>query len=150
MNKTLILVAVGALVLPVAVFATYNDVSLTTGSAISVSGGTLTGDGGATLESLTVGSSSFTVVMPANSSFNFASADRLTITVTGDLGSVTATSNCGSSSATYSFSNPSGGSQLNLTIEVGSATCNGGSSIRISSTSVTFGVGGGGGGGGGD
>ncbi|OHA44104.1 MAG: hypothetical protein A3G03_01520 [Candidatus Taylorbacteria bacterium RIFCSPLOWO2_12_FULL_44_15c] len=131
------------------VFAAYDDVSLSTGSEISVSGGTLTGAGGATLESLTVDTSTFTVVMPANSSFTFASADKKTITVTGSLGSVTVTSNCGSSSSTYTFTNPSSGSTLNLTIEVGSATCSGGLSVRNNSNSVTFGVGGGGGGGGG-
>src|SRR3989344_2190154 len=106
MNKTLILVAVGTLVLPAAVFATYNDVSLTIGSAISVSGGTLTGDGGATLESLTVDTGTFLVVMPAGSNFNFVSATKKTIAITGDLGSVTATSNCGDSSSTYTFTNP--------------------------------------------
>src|SRR3989344_4251724 len=119
LNKLITGLVVTVLLLSAGVaFGAYNDVSLTNGSAISVAGGTLTGDSGATLESLTVGASTFAVAMPAGSSFNFASADKKTITVTGDLGSVTATSNCGASSATYAFTNPSSGSTLNLTIEV--------------------------------
>src|SRR3989344_990059 len=149
LNKLITGLVVTVLLLSAGVaFGAYNDVSLTNGSAISVAGGTLTGDSGATLESLTVGASTFAVVMPAGSSFNFASADKKTITDTGDLGSVTVATNCGDSSATYAFTNPAGGSQLNLTIEVGSATCNGGLSSKSGST-ITFGVAGGGGGGGG-
>ena len=147
LNKLITGLVVTVLLSAGVAFGAYNDVSLTNGSAISVAGGTLTGDSGATLESLTVGASTFAVVMPAGSSFNFASADKKTIAITGDLGSVTATSNCGASSATYAFSNPSTGTTLSLIVEVGSATCTGGLSAK-SGSGVVFGVGGGGGGGG--
>ncbi|KKU50956.1 MAG: PE-PGRS family protein [Parcubacteria group bacterium GW2011_GWA2_47_10b] len=144
MKKILLIVSI--LFLPLISYAAYDDVSLSTGSEITVSGGTLTGDNGATLESLDVGADNFTVVMPAGSSFNFASANKKTITVTGGLGSVAVTSNCGASSATYAFSNPSSGTTLSLIVEVGSATCTGGLSAK-SGSGVVFGVGGGGGGG---
>ena len=124
MKKILLIVSI--LFLPLISYAAYDDVLLSTGSEITVSGGTLTGDNGATLESLDVGADNFTVVMPAGSSFNFASANKKTITVTGGLGSVAVTSNCGASSATYTFSNPSTGTTLSLIVEVGSATCTGG------------------------
>ena len=144
MKKILLIVSI--LFLPLISYAAYDDVLLSTGSEITVSGGTLTGDNGATLESLDVGADNFTVVMPAGSSFNFASANKKTITVTGGLGSVAVTSNCGASSATYTFSNPSTGTTLSLIVEVGSATCTGGLSAK-SGSGVVFGVGGGGGGG---
>jgi len=62
MKKILLIVSI--LFLPLISYAAYDDVLLSTGSEITVSGGTLTGDNGATLESLDVGADNFTVVMP--------------------------------------------------------------------------------------
>lgn len=140
--KFLTLVAVGALILPTAVFAAYNDVSLSSPGLITVGGVNLKiGPDAGTIERITVNTSSLEVVMLANSALDITSSDRRTLTFSG-LGTTETSSSCDSSQSRYSLGNPAGGSSATITITVDAGVCTG-----VSGGGVATGVTGGGGGG---
>ena len=87
MKKLLTLVSITALLLPSLAFAAYNDVSLTTGVTLSVNSITLNVSGStATIESIEVGSTTFTVTLQANSAFEVTAPDFNVLTTNQPLG----------------------------------------------------------------
>lgn len=143
MKKYFILVSASSLLLFIPIiftFAAYNDVQMSSdGNAIintasvnlSVSGSQ------ANIDSITVDTGNFQVVMSGNSYIQVTSSDRRRFTVSGELGSVTQSSTCTASESVLSLNNPSTGAQVTLTITPEISTC------------VVSGGGGGGGSGGG-
>lgn len=128
MKKYFILVSASSLLLliPVFVFAAYNDVQMSSdGNAIintasinlSVSGSQ------ANLDSITVETGNFQVVMSGNSYIQVTSSDRRRLTVSGDLGSVTQSFTCTASESVLSLNNPSTGAQVTLTVTPETSTC---------------------------
>lgn len=134
-KKTKLLLAVLTLaVFPVASFAAFNDVTLTTDAVISVGGANLSISGSsATVESITAGENSFDVVLQSGSSISITSSDRKTFTVSPNSGDFTSSGTCDSSS-----------SSLTITA-TGSITLTVTPSTVCSSTSSGGGSGGGGG-----
>lgn len=145
--KTYVLKFIGLIiglgVLPMFAFAAYNDVTLgSSDTLLTVGGVSITvAAPSAVLESIEVGSGTFTVVMPGNSFLRVTSSDRRTLSTPGT--SITVTSSCTDSLSTYTFDSPAHLSAQTLTITVDAGTCTTGG------TSGGSGGGGGGGGGGG-
>ena len=72
MKKLLLSGSIVALLLPALAFAAYNDVSLTTDTVLSVNGITLNVSGStATIESIVVGATNFTVTLQGNAASTF-------------------------------------------------------------------------------
>src|SRR3989344_3953484 len=72
MKKLLVSGTIASLLLPGLAFAAYSDVSLTTDTVLSVNGITLNVSGStATIESIVVGSTTFTVTLQANAASTF-------------------------------------------------------------------------------
>lgn len=142
MKKHLILISASSLLLsvPIFTFGAYNDVQMSSdGNAIintasinlSVSGSQ------ANIDSITVDTGNFQVIMSGNSSIQVTSSDRRRLTVSGDTGSVSQTFTCTASESVLALSNPITGAQVTLTVTPETSTC------------VVSGGGGGGGGSGG-
>ncbi len=106
--------SIGAIILsllvPLAItHAAYTDVVLTTDTILTVGGYTLTVSGSsASLESIAVGTSDFSVVVPAGSTVTIASASRQSFTVDG-VPSTYVTKTCSDTASTLVVAAPSGG-----------------------------------------
>src|SRR3989338_2663063 len=79
---------------PLAVFAAYNDVTLGSGSVLTVNGATLSvSGGGATIQSITVDSSTFDVTLGPNSNIQVTSSAARDMTAT-QVASLIITGSC--------------------------------------------------------
>src|SRR3989338_7935726 len=151
-KKFLLSSSIAALLLPGLALAAFNDVSLSTSAILSVGGVTLNVSGSAaTIKSIAVGASSFTVTLLPGSSIEVQSTDRKVI-ATDAPQSYIITDACTATESTLKLS--SSISTGSMTITPSSSTCSGnatGNSTTIVSTGSGSGspVGGGGGGGGG-
>jgi len=92
MKKLLISSSIAVLLLPGLAFAAYNDVSLTTGTVLSVNGITLNVSGSsAVIESLVVGSTNFTVTLQGNAASTFqVTAPNLNVLATNQQNGISA------------------------------------------------------------
>src|SRR3989344_1132938 len=115
---------------PAVSFAAYNDVTLgSTDTILSVGGVSLTvAAPSAVLESIEVGSGSFTVTMPGNSFIRVTSTDRRTLS-SPNSNSVTVTSSCTDALSTYTYDSPSHLSSQTFEITVDSGTCTTGGTL---------------------
>src|SRR3989344_7601134 len=122
-------------------FAAYNDVSLTTDAVITIGSINLTVSGStASVESIVVGSSSFTVILQASSQITVRSSDMYTLTATGH--SSQSTTECTSTYSSMTLSSNSS-SPVEMEVTPTATTC-------TTPTSASGSGGGGGGGGGGN
>jgi peptidoglycan hydrolase-like protein with peptidoglycan-binding domain len=132
----------GIALLPVAAFAAYNDVTLTTDAVIQVGSYTLNVSGSsATIQSITVNPTNFSITLASGSSAKISSPtlQQLSSDVTSDVTNTTCTGSGSSLTLAYS-----GAGTVTNTITPSATVCSGsGSSVSVSSS------GGGGGGGGG-
>ena len=152
--KTLI-VAVGLLLLPVAAFAAYDDVSIDTSVTLTANSVLLSIFGSsAVVESLSLDSGSFTVVLPVNSHITVRSATGKKITHNGAATLVTL-DECAVDGSRLGFS-VSSGSSATITVTPSSDACTVGSTASgsggggsSSGRGCMVSPGGGGGGGGG-
>lgn len=134
MKKLLLSGSITALLLPGLAFAAYNDVSLITGTVLSVNGINVNVSGSeATIESIEVGDTSFAVTLASGSSF-YVSAPGLNVLSADTNVGLTATLCDGSSSAlSYTATGA-----LTVTITPSTTLCasaGGGSSPSSSSSS---------------
>ncbi len=128
-KKTKLLLAMFALlVLPVAGFAAFNDVTLTTDVVINVASTNLSISGSsAVVESIVVGANSFDVVLQSGSSIKITSSDRKTFTVSPSSGAFTSSGTCDSSSSSLTITS-TGSIALTITPSVAcSSSASGGS-----------------------
>ena len=95
----------------------------------------------ATLDSISVDSSSFTVTMSANQTLKLTSSDRLTLSMP-ETGSITIGSSCGTSESTHTITNPVGGATVTFTVTPGTTACAVGGGIISGGGSVISGGGG--------
>ncbi|MBI4088276.1 peptidoglycan-binding protein [Candidatus Kaiserbacteria bacterium] len=156
MKKYLSALAATAILLPSLALAAYNDVSLTSSAIISVGGNSITiGASEATLASIVVDSSSFTVTLAPGSSIDMISTDRMKFSTDAAAGTLTAiTDSCNSSqsevritpvSSTVSVTiTPTGTCSTSALVLSGSSSGSGNGPVSVASGSS----GGGGGGGG--
>lgn len=145
--KTYLTALLSFLIAPVLAFAAL-DVSMSGSSIITVGGINLTVSDTATLDYITVGSSSFDVRLSPGATITVSSADRKALTVTPTSGYTTAnTCTSGSSSITLDMPSTHPGPYIVLTVTPSSSACDAGSGGG--SPNATSGGGGGGGGGGG-
>jgi hypothetical protein len=142
-----LLICLSAMLLPVMAMAAYNDVSLTTDAIISVGGTNLTVSGSsATIESIAVGATSFSVVLQANSSFSVSSADRNVFNTDAPAANVSQSCSDSASSLTLTDSSTS---NLTVTVTLSANACGSGTTTTTSSGGNGPIVQNGGGGGGG-
>jgi len=137
MKKASALAAITACAIPAFAFAAYNDVTLTTDTVISVGGYTLDVSGSsATIQSITVNTSNFSVTLASGSSLTVSSPtlQQLSSDVTSDVTNNTCTGSASSISLAYS-----GAGTVTNVITPSATAC----------TTSSGGSGGGGGGGGG-
>src|SRR3989344_2358266 len=143
MKKYLLIVAF-LVALPLASYAVYDDVTILSSdtAVISLNSVSLTVSSGksAVVESITVNSGDFSVVMPASSYLRVVLSSKRVLTITNE-GTVTVTSTCSDSESAYKLENPSTGTEQTDTVTLASGTCSMGGGGGSS--------GGGGGGGGG-
>src|SRR3989338_158291 len=92
----------------------------------------------ATLDSISVDSSSFTVTMSANQTLKLTSSDRLTLSMP-ETGSITIGSSCGTSESTHTITNPVGGATVTFTVTPGTTACAVGGGIISGGGSVISG-----------
>ena len=137
------------LLLPTVVLhAAYNDVSLNTSVIVQLGSDSYTLSGtGATIQSVTVGTTSFTVVIAPGSTFDVTIGSARSFGITGVDGTrVSASASCKSNLSTLSMNYPAGsGSAATVVITPASGTCGTGESTGGASAS-TVSTGGGGGG----
>ena len=103
---------------PLAVYAAYSDVILGASNTIINVGGidlTLSGTG-ATVDSITVDSGSFSVTLSANAGIQVTSSDRRRFSVSSGGGSESQSFTCSSSNSVLAISNPSSGVQVTMTV----------------------------------
>ena len=150
--------ALGSLLLPLAAFAAYNDVSITqdTGVTFSINGVSLVvsaSTGSSVAERVVANSDTLVVRLSPGSAFTISSSDRKALA--HDAATVyVASSACTSELSRVKFTYPdshSGPSTVDITVTPSSSTCTGGASSSGSSEggvvgSVSSGGGGGGGG----
>ena len=116
-----ILIIIGAIFAPAFVLAAANDVTLTTDAVISVGGYTINVSGSsATIQSITVNDSNFTVTLAAGSSITVSSPtlNQLSTDVTSDVTS----SVCNDSASSLTLSYTGGGTVTN-TITPSASIC---------------------------
>jgi len=138
-----------ALLLPSVAFGAYNDVTLTTDTVISVNGVTMNVSGSsATMETLTVGSTNFSVNVLSGSTLTVTAASQKVMSISTEP-VVTVTTTCDSSTSSFTFT---ASVTATITVTPSSSTC----PLTTSSTSSggggspsLIGASGGGGGGGG-
>ena len=136
---SLIVFALGLLV-PTAVFAAYNDVSLTTDAVISltVSGQTVNlsvSGNTANVESITINENTFTVVLNDRSTLKVSSADRYDMSA--DATALVTEETCTATESTMSLGSTNAEAAQTVIVSISTDVCSGGT------------TGGGGGGGGG-
>src|SRR3989344_2300621 len=143
MKKYLISTVAGLfLLIPIFVFGANGDVLLGTGTIINTGGVNLTVTGSqASLDSITVDTDNFQVVMSGGASIQVTSSDRRTFSVSGAIGSASQTFTCSASESVLAISNHSSGPQITLTIAPNAATC----SVAGGGGGASSGGGGGGG-----
>lgn len=125
---------------PIGLNATYNDVTLTTDTVISVNSLSLTVSGSsASIESIVVNSTNFDVTLQSGSNFKVVSANKATLS-TSATAVVLTSSTCTASESTLTLS---GGNQVTVTITPSATECD----VGISAAGGSGGGGGGGGGG---
>ena len=105
MKKLFVLATIVAFSLPALAFAAFNDVTLTTDAVISVGGHTLNVSGSsATIQSIVVNASNFSVTLAFGSSFTVSSPtlQQFSSDVTSDVTNNTCTGSASSISLAYS------------------------------------------------
>ncbi len=136
-----------ALALPLASFAAYSDVTLTTSAKLSVGGVTLTVAGtSAVVQSITVNALTFSAVLLPNSVLAVSSASRNVIATDAPSANITG-NQCTSDASTLTLSSSSGSALTVVVTPNSSATCTG-SASNASGTASSNGAPSGGGGGG--
>lgn len=147
MKKYLLVIAI-SVALPLTSFAAYSDVTLTTAAILSVGGYSLTISGtSAVVQSVTVGTSNFSVVLLPNSVIAVSSASGQVLANNAPEINITG-NQCSGGVSTLTLSSQSG-SAVTVTVTPGSATCTGSATNSASAGSGGGGSPGGGGGGGG-
>jgi|SRR3989344_1605108 len=127
--------------LPTLAFGAYNDVTLTTDTVINVAGINLNVSGtSATMQSITVGASSFSFVLESGSSLQVTSNDRKILTTDAPAKYIE-TDTCNASASIMKYS--SSAASVTVTVTPTTETCS-----NSSSSGSSRGGGGGGGGGG--
>ena len=121
---------------PLLSFAAFDDVSLTTSTILSVGGYSLAVSGStATIQSITVDSSSFTTSIALNSSLAITSADRKTLGYSVSGSGVVVVLSCTDTSSGLTITYPPGGGSLaTVTVTPSSSTCVAASSSSSSNT----------------
>jgi hypothetical protein len=127
------LVGIIALSLPALAFAAFNDVTLTTDALISVGGYTLNVSGSsATIQSIVVNTSSFSVTLASGSSLTVSSRtlQQLSSDITSDIASIVCTGSASSIALAYA-----GGGTVTNVITPSATVCtgSGGASPPVSS-----------------
>ncbi len=130
------------LLVPVAVFAAYNDVTISNATIINVGSIDLVVSGTAQLSSITVSADSFTVDLSQNSSLAVTSANRRNFTVSPS--GYTQSQSCDTNSSVVAVSN-STDSTVTFTITPLSTTCTIGITSSSDTTTSSSNSGGGGG-----
>ena len=136
------------LLLPLVSFAAYNDVTLSGSTVIKVGGYNLVVSGTANLDSITVGSNTFTVIMSKGAQLVVTSADKLAFGVSPDQ-YYEQSFTCGSSNSTLTLGNAASNSIGIATINIAGTCAAPASTGSSGSNSGGMIIGGGGGGGGG-
>src|SRR3989338_3162349 len=122
MKKLLNLSLVAGLLLPGLAFAAADDVSLAVDTVISVNSITVNVSGAtSTIESIEVGSTSFSVTLPAGSSFE-ATAPSLNVLSTDNTLWQTAATTCTGSASVLGYNNPTG-DEITVTITPSATLC---------------------------
>ena len=123
-----------ALLLPGLAFAAYNDVSLTTDAVLKVNGFNLNINGStAVVESVVVGSTSFTVTLKPGSSIQIKSTDRKTLSSSAGANYIV-TDTCDDTQSILALSPTISSDTVTITP---SGTCTSGSTATGSSSTVT-------------
>ena len=147
--KTIILASALAVLGPLQALAA-NDVTLDAGgnAIITVGGINLTLSPAAMIDSIEVGSDSFTATLSTNGSISVVSTDRrlMTFSQPGGQSQLTTTLTCTTADSTYTIGNPTpGATNMQITATPSASTCStsGGGSGSSGSGSTTGGGGGG-------
>ena len=135
MKKLLTVLSFTALLLPIVAFAAYDDVTMTTDTVLSINGITLNVSGSsATIESITVNATNFSVTLGAGSSFQVEAPGLQQInasTATDQTGFI-----CNNSQSLIKYQSSAG---VTVTITPSSALCSSGNSSGGSSTTASTG-----------
>ncbi len=147
MKKQLLTIAM-SLALPLASFAGATDVTLTTATTLTVGSYSLTVSGtSAVVQSVTVGASSFSVVLLPGSVIAVSSATGQVLSNDASASNITG-NQCSGGVSTLTLSSASG-SAVTVTVTPSSSTCTGTATNSASAAAGNGAPGGGGGGGGG-
>ncbi len=149
MIRALSRAGIGILLLVPALALASNDVTLDSNTVINSGGVNLTVSG-ASLDTIAVDSSTFTVTLSSGGNINVTSADKRTLSMSTDVQYITSSFVCGPSNSTLAISS-SKATPVTVTVTVGAACNNsggggggimsggsGGGSVGIVATPITF------------
>lgn len=144
MKKLLILSSLAAWFLPGLASAAYNDVTVATSTVFTVNGITLEASSSpSTIESITVGATTMTVVIEQGSSFRLTAPNRNQMLVNEGTGQTISTCNGTESTLAYNLTNSS--TEVSIVVSPLTTICSDTTNTSSSSRSDARGGGGGGG-----